>query len=192
MLETLLEYDKELFLFLNNLGVESWDTFWLFMSKKWGSIPLYLVLLLFCFKYVGWKSTLLIMVIVALMITASDQLANAFKYGFERLRPCHEEAIFENMRLVKSRCGGKFGYFSAHAANSFTAVTFFSLLFKPYIKWFPVLLVVWGLAVAYSRIYLGVHYPLDIVTGISFGLLIGWVFFTLRTYIDNRFITKTN
>ncbi|NAS29790.1 phosphatase PAP2 family protein [Flavobacteriaceae bacterium R38] len=190
MLEQLIEYDKELFLFLNNLGVAFWDPFWLFMSDKWGAIPLYATLLILSFKKVGWKSTLLILVMVALMITAADQLANAFKYGFERLRPCHDETILDKVRLVKSRCGGKFGYFSAHAANSFTAVTFFSLLLKPYIKWFPLLLVTWGLLVSYSRIYLGVHYPIDIITGMSFGLIIGWTFFKLRTYIDNRFITK--
>jgi len=190
-MDKLIEYDKELFLFLNNLGIESWDGFWMFMSKKWGSIPLYATLLILCLKKIGWKSTLLVLVMVALMITVADQLANVFKYGFERLRPCHDETIADKMRLVKSYCGGKFGYFSAHAANSFTAVTFFSLVFRSHIKWFPLLLVIWGLMVSYSRIYIGVHFPLDIITGISFGLLIGWAFYMLRTYLDNRFINKS-
>ena len=128
------------------------------------------------------------MVTVGLMITATDQLANAFKYGFERLRPCHDESISDKMRLVKSYCGGKFGYFSAHAANSFAVVTFFSLVFKPYLKWFPLILLIWGLIVSYSRIYIGVHFPLDIVTGISIGLLLGWLFFVLKRYAVKKLL----
>ncbi|NER12218.1 phosphatase PAP2 family protein [Leptobacterium flavescens] len=188
MLEELIRYDKELFLFLNNLGTENWDGFWMFMTNKWASIPLYFVLLLICLKKTGWKATLIIVVAVALMITATDQLANAFKYGVARLRPCHDDTIFDKMRLVKSYCGGKYGYFSAHAANSFTVVTFFSLVLRPYIKWFPILLLVWGLIVSYSRIYIGVHFPLDIITGISFGLLIGWLFYVLRNYAQKKII----
>lgn len=179
MIDQLILYDKELFLFLNNLGTENWDAFWMFMTNKFSSIPLYAFLLALCFKKLGVKPTILIIIIVALMITVTDQLANAFKYGFERLRPCHDETVFNSMRLVKSRCGGKFGYFSAHAANSFAIATLFSLLFKKYFKWMPFLLLFWALLVAYSRIYIGVHFPLDTITGISIGILLGWMFFNL-------------
>ena len=188
MLDKLIALDEKLFLFLNGLGTPQWDAFWMFMTDKWSSLPLYALLFFFSIKKLGWKPTLLVFVAVALMITTTDQLANAFKYGFERLRPCHDEDIFEKMRLVKPYCGGKFGYFSAHAANSFTVVTFFALLFKSHIKWFPFLLVVWGLIVAYSRIYIGVHYPLDIITGISFGMLIGWLMYRLFMYTKNTFL----
>ncbi|NER16037.1 phosphatase PAP2 family protein [Spongiivirga citrea] len=187
-MEELINYDQQLFLFLNSLGTETWDGFWMFITDKLSSIPLYLVLLFFSYKKLGLKPTLLLLVFVALMITASDQLSNAFKNGFARLRPCHDEAIFSQMRLVKSYCGGKFGYFSAHASNSFAVATFFALLLKGSNKWWPAFLLIWALSVAYSRIYIGVHYPLDVITGMSFGMLFGWGFYKLFTLTSKRLI----
>ncbi|MCX2680276.1 phosphatase PAP2 family protein [Galbibacter sp. EGI 63066] len=186
MIDKLIEYDQRLFLFLNSLGNESWDGFWMFMTNKWASIPLYVFLLILCLRSFKWKKTLLILILVALMIAATDQLANAFKYGFERLRPCHQEGVQEIMRLVKSYCGGKFGYFSAHASNSMAVVAFFSILFSRNYKWLPFLLIVWGITVAYSRIYIGVHYPLDVITGISIGMLLGWLFSKLFMWIVEK------
>lgn len=186
-MERIVSYDQELFLFLNGLGDSSWDGFWLFMTDKWSSIPLYLALLVFCLIQFKWKKTVLILILVALMITVSDQLANLFKYGLERLRPCHNPEIEAKMRLVKSYCGGKFGYFSAHAANSFVVVTFFSLIFKEIYKWLPIVLIIWGIIVAYSRIYIGVHYPLDVITGITIGMLIGLLFYMIYRGIIKRF-----
>ncbi|MCQ0111331.1 undecaprenyl-diphosphatase [Zhouia amylolytica] len=179
MLDKLVHLDQQLFLYLNNLGSPEWDGFWLFMTNKFSSIPLYVALLGFSIWRFRWKKTLLILIGVALMIAATDQLANLFKYGVERLRPCHDEDINAYMRLVKASCGGKFGYFSAHAANSFAVATFFSLLFKDIMKWLPPFLLIWAIIVAYSRIYIGVHYPLDVITGISIGLLMGWIFQSL-------------
>ncbi|XLS28152.1 phosphatase PAP2 family protein [Flavobacteriaceae bacterium M23B6Z8] len=179
MLERLIETDKELFLYLNNLGNQHWDAFWMFMSNKWASIPLYILLLLLCVYKLGWKRTGLVLVSVALMITATDQLANFFKYGVGRFRPCHDTTLIDQMRLVKSYCGGKYGYFSAHAANSFAVATFFVLLFKKQLSWITPLLLVWALLVAYSRIYIGVHFPLDVITGMSIGMLSGWLFQSL-------------
>ena len=186
MIDKLVEYDENLFLFLNNLGTEYGDAFWMFMSHKFSAIPLYLLLLILCIKKLGLKSTLLIIIMVALLITATDQLANAFKYGFKRLRPCHDDDIFSKMRLVKSYCGGKYGYFSAHAGNSFALATFFSLIFKKYYQWIPFLLLTWGLLVAYSRIYIGVHYPLDVITGICVGLLFGWLIYKIYEFVKEK------
>lgn len=191
-MEQLIEYDKELFLFLNGLGSQTWDGFWLTITNKWASIPLYLLLLVLCFKKLGVKPTIIVLICVALMITATDQIANAFKYGFERLRPCHDASINTVMRLVKSSCGGKFGYFSAHAANSFATATFFSLVFKKHFKWFPAVLLFWALLVSYSRIYIGVHFPFDVVTGISFGLLLGWLFFKVKVLIEKKYLSTKN
>ncbi len=172
----LIELDKEVFLFLNNLGSPTWDTFWLTLTNKWASIPLYLLLLYFAYQKLTKKQLLYLLLFVALLITATDQLANFFKYGVARLRPCHDETLQGLVRLVKESCGGRFGYFSAHAANSFAVATFFSILFKKQYSWLPFLLIVWALSVAYSRIYIGVHFPLDVITGISFGMLLGWLF----------------
>ena len=185
MLEELLLYDKELFLYLNGLGTDSWDGFWMFVTNKLNSIPLYLVLLVICYKQFGLKKTLIMLVSVALLITATDQLSNFFKYGVQRLRPCHNPEISELMRLVKKSCGGKFGYFSAHAANHFSIAVFFTYLLKNKFKYIGFLLFIWAFAIAYSRIYIGVHFPLDVVTGIAIGIVLGWVFVKLHIYFIN-------
>lgn len=176
MLEQLIHYDKALFLCLNSWGTPAWDGFWSFISGKWSAVPLYVFLLFFSYSYVGLKRTLVIVVFVALLITATDQLANFFKYGVQRLRPCYDPEINTVMRLVKASCGGKFGYFSAHAANTMALAAFFTRLFRHTLKFIAPLLFLWAFLVGYSRIYIGVHFPLDVITGAAIGLLFGWLF----------------
>ncbi|TDI68910.1 MAG: phosphatase PAP2 family protein [Bacteroidetes bacterium] len=186
MLEELLKYDTELFLYLNSLGSETWDGFWLIVTEKYSSIPLYIVLLYLVFKQLGWKGTLVVMVAAALMILASDQLANLFKYGIERPRPCRVEELKAGMRLVADGCG-RYGYFSAHAASSMAAAVFLGLLLRNRYKFLPFLLLLWAVLIAYSRIYLGVHYPLDSITGMFFGGILGWIFYRLQLLGQNKF-----
>lgn len=176
MLEQLLQHDKELFVILNNLGSESWDGFWMFMTNKFSSIPLYLLLMYLSFKQWGLKKTLLLILFVILMITSTNGLADFFKYGVQRLRPCHDNSVNELMRLVKDGCGGKYGYFSAHAGNTMAVATFFSILLKEKFRHVGILLLVWAILVAYSRIYIGVHFPFDVFSGMVIGLLFGWLF----------------
>ena len=185
-LEEIIQLDKNLFLFLNGLGSPTWDGFWMFITNKWGSIPLYVLLLILSFYFFGWRKTLLILVVVALLITTTDQLANFFKYGIGRLRPCHGEQVFELMRLVKRSCGGKYGYFSAHAANSMAVASFFSFMLGPKLRWMPWVLIVWGLLVGYSRIYIGVHFPGDVLTGILIGVFFGWIYTKLYIFAQHK------
>ena len=187
MLDQLLHLDRVLFLSLNNLGSESWDGFWLAVTNKWTSIPVYLILLIISYRFLGIKKTLLLLVCVGLLITCTDQLANFFKYGVRRLRPCHEEDLIGKMRLVKAYCGGKFAFFSAHAANSFALASFFIFLLKKRINYFAILILLWALLVAYSRIYIGVHYPLDVLTGLLIGSLFGWLFYKLYIFALQKF-----
>jgi len=192
MLEELLKYDTDLFLYLNNLGSEPWDGLWRFITEKLSSIPLYLLLLYLVFKQLGWKGTLVVMVTAALMITATDQLANLFKYVlFQRPRPCRVEDLKPVMRLVADGCG-RYGYFSAHAASTMAVAVFLGLLLKNKYKYLPFLLLFWAVVVAYSRIYLGVHYPLDIITGMFFGAIIGWAFYRLQVWGQRKFKTQIN
>lgn len=187
MFEEIIQYDKALFLFLNGLGSSTWDGFWMFMTNKLNSIPLYVFLLFLSIRFLGWKNTGLVLVAIALLITTTDQLANFFKYGVGRLRPCHDEEVFDAMRLVKTSCGGKFGYFSAHAASSMALASFFSIVLGKKLKWLPALLITWALLVGYSRIYIGVHFPGDVITGILIGCLFGWVYAKLYIFAQHKF-----
>ena len=186
MLDQLLQLDKDLFLFLNGMGTEAWDGFWMFMTTTRNSAPLYLLLLYLTYRYFGLKKTAIILVAVALLITCTDQLSNFFKYGVGRLRPCHDPEVSSMMRLVKSYCGGQYGYFSAHAANSFGPAVFFIVLFHQKVKYISWVLLLWACIVAYSRIYIGVHYPLDVITGAFIGSLFGWLFARLAIFVFQR------
>ncbi len=181
MWEELINLDKDLFLLINQMGSEPWDGFWMFVTNKWTSIPLYIILLILSYRHLGVKKTLFVLLSVALLITCTDQLANFFKYGVMRLRPCYDPELGDQLRLVKASCGGKYGYFSAHAANSFAIALFFGYLFNKHIPYLKYILLLWALLVAYSRIYIGVHFPLDVLTGLAVGSLFGWTF--ARLYI---------
>lgn len=186
-MEQLVQLDKQFFLFLNAMGSPTWDGFWLFMTNKLSSIPLYLFLLIASYKTFGLKKTLLIVITVALLITVTDQLANFFKYGVQRLRPCHDPELNGMVRLVKSSCGGKYGYFSAHAANSFALAFFFTSVLTFKYKYIGLILFIWAVVVAYSRIYVGVHFPLDILTGMGIGLFLSWLFTKLYIFTLQKF-----
>lgn len=187
MLEELLQLDRDLFLFLNSLGTESWDRFWLIVTNKWTFIPLYLLLLIFSYRYLGLKKTIFLLVTVALLITCTDQLANFFKYGVRRLRPCYEEDLDGMIRLVRGYCGGRFTFFSAHAATSFAIASFFICLLRNQVKYISLILILWALFVAYSRIYIGIHYPIDVLAGAVIGLIFGWLFYRLYIFAMHKF-----
>lgn len=178
MLEGLLEWDQALFLQLNSFGSSFWDPFYLLLSHKATNVVFYLSLLL----YIGYKrntqQALILFSLAVLLVVITDQITNAFKYGFERLRPCYTEGIKEKMRWVKEGCGGRYSFFSGHASNSFALATFFGFIFSKYKRLLPLM---FGLAaaVAYSRIYLGVHFPLDILCGSLFGILWTSLYFSV-------------
>ena len=111
------------------------------------------------------------------MILFTDQTTNFFKYSFSRLRPCHEEDLIGIIRLLKSNCGGLYGYFSAHASNSFALASFFSMLYRKNGIKIPIFLISVAVLVSYSRIYIGVHYPFDVISGAFFGILSGYLFY---------------
>jgi len=170
-MEELIQLDKDLFLFLNGLGSPMWDGFWLFMTEKFYQIPLYVVLLYFFYKYFGVKGTLITLVLVAALITASDQLSNLFKNVlFMRPRPCRPN-----------------GYFSAHAASSMALAFFTGLALQKKLKYIFPFMVIWSIVVSYSRIYIGVHYPGDIITGMVIGMLLGLGAYKLLKFLVEKY-----
>ncbi|WP_299522458.1 phosphatase PAP2 family protein [uncultured Lutibacter sp.] len=188
MFDSIISKDIELLIYLNNLGTIQWDGFWLVITNKFSAIPLYFFLLYITYKQFGVKKTFIVVLFVILLIAISDQTSNLFKYGFKRLRPCHNENISHLVRLVGNRCGGLYSYFSAHAANSMAIAIFFGLLLKSFSKYLLPILVLWAFIVAYSRIYIGVHFPLDVVTGLLFGVLYATIIYYLLKMLLKKFM----
>ncbi|MEM6516076.1 MAG: phosphatase PAP2 family protein [Bacteroidota bacterium] len=187
MFEELIKYDQELFLYLNGLGTKFWDPFWLAYTAKFNWIPFYALLCYLLYKKLNTKMFVLTLIVVALTITFTDQVTNLFKHGVQRFRPCHENGIAEQMRLVRSSCGGLYGYFSGHSSNSMAVAIFVGLNLRLRYKWLLPILIFWALVMAYSRIYVGAHYPLDILSGSLFGAFSGFLFYKLEKYLQSRF-----
>ena len=180
----LIQEDKSIFLFLNNLGSTPFDQLWIMISATWIWVPLYVIFLYLLFKTFKLRSLIFILIFIALGVTVSDQLAGIFKTGILRLRPCHDPTLKGLMRAVK--CGGQFGFYSSHAANTFFIATFMSLLLYKKFKFLPYFLFVWAIVVSYSRIYLGVHFPLDILMGSLMGFFTGGFFATLALKVIHK------
>ena len=124
-----------------------------------------------------------------LAVTLADQVSvHLFKNTFQRLRPCHEPALNGLVHLFNGECGGKFGFVSSHATNSFN----FALLSLLFIRkrWYTISIILWALVIGYSRIYLGVHYPGDVICGSLLGALVGWSIYKLYELTDNKILMQ--
>ncbi|ESU23289.1 PA-phosphatase-like phosphoesterase [Flavobacterium enshiense DK69] len=172
-MEKIIQLDKQLFVFLNGLGSEQYDGLWLFITKQFYWAPIFLYVFYLLYKKVGWKHLLLILVSIAVMITFTDQFTNLIKNSVQRLRPCNDLEIKDMIRIVKS--SSSFSYFSGHAGNSMASTVFVFLILRKYYK-YAFLLFLFPLIFAYSRIYLGLHFPGDILSGYLFGIIAGFGF----------------
>jgi undecaprenyl-diphosphatase len=184
MLEKIKSLDTELLVFLNGLGATTYDPFWLFITKQLNWLPLFLLLLYIIFKKLGTKQTLFLLLFVALLVTFTDQTTNLVKNTVQRLRPCNNPEINSFIRLVQVR--KSFSFFSGHAANSMAVTTFLYFIFRKQFKYFGFLFL-WPLVFAYSRIYLGLHYPLDILTGYLAGAIFGFSMFKIYQLAQQKY-----
>ena len=191
MIEEILKLDLDLFLYLNNLGNPYFDNFWIFLSKNEANVITYLLVLIVYIYSINSNKRIKILfrliIAIALLITVSDQTSNLFKDSFQRLRPCYNELISESLRLVKESCGGRYGFFSAHASNSFSLAIFFGLLLRSSNRLFILIFSIYAFLISYSRIYLGVHYPIDILVGAIFGTVNAIVLYKIYLYNFNFF-----
>lgn len=192
-MQEIIQHDRTLFLYLNNLGDPAYDPFWLMVSGTWVWVPLYVIFLYLIYKKYGRRNIVFVLIFVLLGVTVSDQLSNIFKMGIMRLRPCHNISLSTMMRAVK--CGGLYGFYSAHASNTFFIATFMISVLGRVNRFFSLILVFWAMTVSYSRIYLGVHFPLDILMGAIVGILLGGFFSALTkntiTKLENNRIRNS-
>ena len=184
MLDKILSLDQQLFIYLNSLGSENYDALWLIITKQTSWTPFFLLLFFIIYKKLGTKQSLYLLLFVAVLLVFTDQITNAFKNGFQRLRPCNNPEINSFIRVVQSRTS--FSFFSGHAANTMAVATFLYLIFKKEFKCFY-LLFLWPFIFAYSRIYLGLHYPLDIICGYLCGAILGFLVFKLHQVFQKRY-----
>ena len=178
--------DQQLFLFLNSHNSPFWDQVMHAISGKVIWAPLYLTILIYLgFKYK--RKFLIIILFVILAVTLADQVSvQLFKNVFQRLRPCHEPALQGMIHLFNGECGGKYGFVSSHATNSFN-VALLSLMFIKK-RWYTISIILWALIIGYSRVYLGVHYPGDVICGSLVGAFVGWGVYKLYEVTDNRLL----
>lgn len=189
MLDWLLQLDRDVFVYLNGLGSENFDEFWLFITKQFNWIPFFALLLYFAFKKLGWRQGILLIVVIAALITLTDQTTNLFKNGFQRLRPGSDPLLADIIRAVKKR--SSFSFISGHASNSMAVAYFLYRVLKPHTKYIGFIFL-WPLIFAYSRIYLGLHYPGDILMGYIWGILTASIILVLYRYLRDRFFPQQN
>ncbi len=181
--QSILEWDKELFLFLNGFHNDFWDTIMLMITRKETWFPFYAILLWYFVKNYRSKAVLIV-IGLALVVLASDQFSGLLKVAIQRFRPVYEPSI-EHLVHNVLRKGGRYGFVSAHAANSVAILVFTSRIFK--CRSYTVLMLIWTLAFCYSRIYSGVHYPLDLVGGALLGWGVGVLVYKLMMFVENHF-----
>ncbi len=184
MLEKIIDLDKQLFIFLNNLGSPTFDGLWLIITKQINWTPLFLIVFFLLYKKIGWKNLAIYIFLIALLILICDQSANFFKNTVQRLRPCNDLQIKNLIRVVIQ--SDSFSFFSGHATSSMATTVFVFLTFSKYYK-YAFILFSFPLIFAYSRIYLGLHFPIDIITGYFYGGTFGFLFYKFYGYLIDRF-----
>ena len=183
-LQNILEIDKEVFLFLNRINSSYWDTIMLMVTRKETWIPFYAVILFYIIKKYKIKA-LPIVVFLSLTILLSDQISVLMKQSIQRFRPVYNPEI-EHLVHNVLRKGSHYGFVSSHAANGFGIFVFTSRIFKNRnYRW---LLLFWAILFSYSRIYSGVHYPLDILGGALLGWGFGELSYQLLMFVEKRFL----
>lgn len=184
MLDYLNDIDTDALLAVNGWHDLFQDALWWMVSAKWSSVLLVLALI-WCLLHQNRRHALLVLAMLLLTFVFADQLSSGLiKHVVERLRPTHEPALESMVRVVNDYRGGLYGFVSSHAANSVAAATLITLMMRH--RAVTVSLFAWAFMQCYSRVYLGVHYPGDILGGIVIGLVVGWLMWMLMRWLQRR------
>lgn len=175
MWKILTDIDNQILISINNLGSSSQDAFWLFITNAFNWIPFFVLLLcvtFYFFRKEKWK----ILIFTLLSLFTTVLITNTTKEIVKRIRPLNDEFLFPYLRVVTSQEG--YSFFSGHTSNSFAVCTFLFLVFRQRMRWaFWVFL--WAIPYSYSRLYLGVHFPSDVLVGMVVGMSIAHIYFRL-------------
>lgn len=184
MLDYLNDIDTDALLAVNGLHDMFQDALWWMVSAKWSSLLLVLALV-WILLHQNRRHALLVLLMLVLAFVIADQVSSGLiKHLVERLRPTHDPSLGDAVHIVNGYRGGMYGFVSSHAANSFAAATLIALIMRH--RLVTISLLAWAALQCYSRVYLGVHYPGDILGGIIVGVLAGWLVWSLMRWIQHR------
>ena len=185
MLQDIIQIDQNLLVYLNNLGSTKWDSLWLFITNQFFWSPLFILIFYLTIKSYGWKTGGFLILSMIVLVAFSDQFTNFIKNTVQRSRPNNNEEIKHLLRVLINP--QSYSFMSGHATTS----TFFSvyvlLLLKDNYKYIYLILF-FPLVFSYSRLYLGVHFPIDIFVGILIGVTFANLYFILSKKIIKKFI----
>lgn len=187
-MDNLSTIDSNLFLFLNGLHTNWMDKVMVLITDMWVWMPLYILLIYWTIRQYG-KHVWWVFLAVGIVVLCSDQLAShVCKPVFQRLRPCYNTDFQGLIHLPKGMAGGHYGFVSSHASNTFAIATFLTLALRNNRPWVAIVMYLWAFLSSYSRIYIGFHYPGDILCGAILGMLIGAILWkVLQNVVVKRF-----
>ena len=186
MLEKAIHIDKNILIFLNNLGSEQWDPLWLVVTSQIYWSPLFVFIIYLTFRSFGWKRGGIMILSMILLVAFSDQFTNLIKNTVQRLRPNNDPEIKHFLRILSNP--QSYSFMSGHATTSTFFSVFVVLLLKDKYKYIYFILF-FPLIFSYSRLYLGVHFPIDICVGILIGITFANIYYFFFKKIDKKVFT---
>lgn len=189
MIDKLIEKDKKLLIFLNNLGTDYWDPFYMYITQQINWWPFFLLLIYLLLKKISLKQFGLLVLVLTAFFFFTDQMTNVVKYGVGRLRPVNDPEILSQIRYVRG--AGSPSFFSGHASNSSGSILLIFLILRKYYR-FAWIIFFFPLLFAYTRIYLALHYPIDIICGYIFGISSGFLFYYIYKHLNNKLRLNNN
>lgn len=191
MIESLEQIDRSLFLAINSWHSHLFDVVMVYVTEIWVFLPLFALWIYMVYNKYGVKKLFVLLGFLLLLIALTDQTSNFVKHSVKRYRPSHNLEIQAQIHSVDNYKGGQYGFFSGHAANTFGIATLLFFLFRDKAMWFRSIFFLWAGITAYSRIYLGVHYPSDIFVGMLVGIVWAMIVyefiqFTFKKYFNEE------